>query len=200
MLDLLQQSNAPLTATAVAEELGLHPNSARHHLGQLVAAGFATRAPLPTNTTGRPNVGFSPSREAPPVRDQYLIELTTMLLEHFCADDERARRAGRSWSERLGEDPTMDDILQAMADAGFAPKFDDDTLTFQRCPFQGTFPPNLLGAVCQVHVGFLQGALPDRQLGDLHVGRVCTVEIGPPPANGDGEPQVVRPSTTSPRG
>ncbi|NLE96411.1 MAG: helix-turn-helix domain-containing protein [Propionibacterium sp.] len=180
VLNLLQRSNAPLTATDVSSELGLHPNSARHHLGQLVDAGYADRAPIPTHTTGRPKVGFSPSQEAPAVSDKHLVELTSVLLEHFCVDDETARAAGTAWGRKLSEDnATLPEVVDAMADAGFVPDLAADALTFGRCPFRDQLSPEALNAVCQVHLGYLQAALPDQQLGEFEIGDVCRITLTP---------------------
>lgn len=178
VLDTLQQSSAPLTATDVAERLDLHPNSARHHLGQLVEAGFAERAPIPTHTTGRPRVGFTASLQAPPVSNQHLVELTTVLLEHFCSDDDAALAAGVAWGERLREQrATVDDVVLAMGESGFAPDVEGDVLTFGRCPFRGRMAPDTLRAVCRVHLGYLQGAMPENEFGEFEIGQVCRISI-----------------------
>lgn len=178
VLDALQQSSAPLTATDVAERLDLHPNSARHHLGQLVSAGFAERAPIPTHTTGRPRVGFSASLQAPPVSNQHLIELTTVLLEHFCSDDESAVAVGAAWGRQLREErPTLDGVVEAMGESGFAPDIGGEFLTFGRCPFRERMSPDTLHAVCQVHLGYLQGAMPENEFGEFEIGRVCRIAV-----------------------
>lgn len=210
VLELLQQSNAPLTAAQVAEVLDLHPNSARHHLGQLVESGFAERAPLPTKTTGRPKVGFTPSRQAPSVSDRHLIDLTTMLLDHFCADDASAERAGVQWGSRLREgNANVGEVITAMKESGFSPEIDGQVLNFGRCPFRSTMAPETLQAVCKVHLGFLRGALPDREVGEFEIGPICRVhvsgELAADPTIGPehhrpAEPVLLSEPTSAPRG
>ena len=178
VLELLQQSNVPLTATDVAGLLDLHPNSARHHLGQLAEAGYADRAPIPTQTTGRPRVGFSPSVRAPSVSNQHLVELTSVLLEHFCSDDEAAKSAGVAWGRQLAEDGAdVDDVVRAMGETGFAPSLDGDAFTFGRCPFREQMTTDTLHAVCQVHLGYLQGSMPDHEFGEFEIGPVCRITV-----------------------
>ncbi|WP_267594662.1 helix-turn-helix domain-containing protein [Carbonactinospora thermoautotrophica] len=38
VLDALRRANEPMTVQQIAEELGLHPNTVRFHLGRLVQA------------------------------------------------------------------------------------------------------------------------------------------------------------------
>lgn len=177
VLDLLQQSREALTATDVAEELGIHPNSARHHLGELVEAGYVERTKLPTHSTGRPKVGFTPSGRAPTVSDSHLVNLASNLLEHFFGHDpRRARSVGHQWGEQLAESGAdLEEVVAALTEAGFAPEVQDDTLIFSRCPFRTRMEAGTLRAVCELHLGYLRGALPHCPLGQLNIGQICTI-------------------------
>ena len=54
VLDMLLAADAPLGVREVAQQMGLHPNTARFHLEALVDAGLAVREAEERDTPGRP--------------------------------------------------------------------------------------------------------------------------------------------------
>lgn len=186
VLETLQKSHTPMTATDVADTLGLHPNSARHHLGALFDAGYAIRTNLPPHGTGRPRVGFSPTQQAPTVNNDHLIRFTSGVLQHFFATNvEGAQAVGRTIAEIMGVPKPTAEVLDYLEEAGFAPQVDGDELQLTRCPYRRAFPEENMPAVCEAHKGFLAAAFMDRELGELQAGpTLCTVRIsglGPDP-------------------
>src|SRR5207247_7545080 len=75
VLDLLRAAGSPAGVRDIADQAGLHPNTARFHLDALVDAGLAARAPKERTTPGRPSVAYravagggptGPARPPPP--------------------------------------------------------------------------------------------------------------------------------------
>lgn len=98
VLGLLQAATEPTSVVEVADELGLHKNSARFHLDALVDAGYAERAVNATGTQGRPPLVFSATSEAPSISNLHLTELVQVLISSFIepTDDARARAEGQA--------------------------------------------------------------------------------------------------------
>lgn len=179
VLEALQKSHVPMTATDVAEVLDLHPNSARHHLGELFAAGYAVRTTLPPHGTGRPRVGFSPTAQAPAVTNEHLVRLTSAVLQHFFTDDvSEAEAVGRSQAQTWGAPKPLPEVLSYFETAGFGPQITDDELQFTRCPYRALLDPEAMPAVCQVHLGFLQTALAEHAIGTVTISpEICRAQV-----------------------
>ncbi len=56
VLEVLRGEHTPLSATEIAAQVGLHPNTIRLHLDQLVDAGLASRAR--ETVTGRADLAW----------------------------------------------------------------------------------------------------------------------------------------------
>src|SRR5258708_34439612 len=65
MYQELASSTSALTATELAERLGLHANTVRLHLERLREAGLADVEPVHRGTVGRPQHVYSPAPGAP---------------------------------------------------------------------------------------------------------------------------------------
>lgn len=168
VLALLQAATEPVSVITVAEELGLHKNSARFHLDALVDAGFAERAVSATGTQGRPPLVFTATSEAPTLGNLHLTELLEVLISSFIEPTEDARTlaelAGRRWGTSVAsqEQPSgaaLAELSVHLGERGFGTAHDDDTVTFTRCPFRSTISPSQLPLVCAMHRGFLDGYL-----------------------------------------
>lgn len=164
----LQSATEPRSVVDIAEELGLHRNSARFHLDALVEAGFAERAVNATGTQGRPPLVFTATSEAPTIGNLHLTELTQVLVATFIQPTENAvalaRQAGQTWGSSVaGQEDQPDAELAGLAahlsERGFGTRLDDSTITFTRCPFRATIAPEQLPLVCAIHRGFLDGYL-----------------------------------------
>lgn len=184
VLDTLQKSRLPMTASEVAEALDLHPNSARHHLGALASAGYASRTTLPPKSTGRPRVGFSPTVGAPTVSNEHLVHFASAVLQHCFAENPiKAEEVGETAVEMLGGPKTVDEIVLYLENGGFAPHVEDDELHFTRCPYRQVFDPTLMPAVCKAHEGFLKSAIPQHTVEGLTVGPTLCIATIPGIAN-----------------
>ena len=186
VLALLQSAPVPLQVTEVADELGLHKNSARFHLDALVDSSYARRQTVAAGQPGRPPLACSATSEAPTMTNLHLLEVTQVLLAQFVAPAEnaltRAEQAGRTWGAGIATQDAspadaFGDLVDHLAERGFGTSHDvtTSTLTFARCPFRASIDPEQLPFICAMHQGFLDGYLEASRSG-LTAGRI---DIGP---------------------
>jgi predicted ArsR family transcriptional regulator len=176
VLDLLRAAGSPAGVRDIAEQAGLHPNTARFHLDALVDAGLAARAPKERTTPGRPSMAYRAVAGGEPMgrrRYRLLAEMLTSLIAGMLPKPgEAAEEAGREWGRYLTEPPPPYQRLDAgeavgrltatMAEIGFAPEAVTDGTQYQlrlrQCPFREV-AENHQDVVCQLHLGLMQGAL-----------------------------------------
>ena len=165
VLDLLRAAGSPAGVRDIADQAGLHPNTARFHLDALVDAGLAARAPKERTTPGRPSMGRR--------RYRLLAEMLTSLIAGMLPKPgEAAEEAGREWGRYLTEPPppyqrldageAVERLTATLAEIGFAPEAVTDGTQYQlrlrQCPFREV-AENHQDVVCQLHLGLMQGAL-----------------------------------------
>ena len=176
VLDLLRAAGSPAGVRDIADQAGLHPNTARFHLDALVDAGLAARAPKERTTPGRPSMAYRAVAGGEPMgrrRYRLLAEmLTTMIAGVMPKPDKAAAEAGREWGRYLTEQPppyqrldaceAVERLTATMAEIGFAPEAVTDGTQYQlrlrQCPFREV-AENHQDVVCQLHLGLMQGAL-----------------------------------------
>ncbi|MHA6512549.1 helix-turn-helix transcriptional regulator [Tessaracoccus sp. Z1128] len=198
VLALLQSAPGPMAVAEVADELGLHRNSARFHLEGLRDAGYAVSAAAPLGHTGRPPLLFAATSDSPNVTNSHLMELAEVLIQNFVTtlpDGSRlAEEAGRGWGrsmtgpEGVPQDPIAGLVLH-LAERGFSTSATGGHLTFTRCPFRAEVGLRELPVVCAIHQGFVDGYLgatgSDLVADRIEVGpRVCHLALHGPPAHG----------------
>lgn len=118
VLDLLVETQVPMTVAAVAERLGQHPNTVREHLEALVRARLASRDQLPPVGRGRPAAAYTYTPEGSfsspeyAVLAQVLVTYLTRVIPDGPALRRHAHEAGRAWGqailERDDEAPAVD--------------------------------------------------------------------------------------------
>ena len=176
VLDLLRAADSPAGVRDIADQAGLHPNTARFHLDALVDAGLATRAPKERTTPGRPSMAYRAVGGGEPMgrrRYRLLAEMLTSLIAGMLPKPgEAAEEAGREWGRYLTEPPPPYQRLDAgeaverltanVTEIGFAPEAvtdgTQDQLRLRQCPFREV-AENHQDVVCQLHLGLMQGAL-----------------------------------------
>jgi predicted ArsR family transcriptional regulator len=176
VLDLLRAAGSPAGVRDIADQAGLHPNTARFHLDALVDAGLAARAPTERATPGRPSMAYRAVEGGGPAgRRHYrlLAEMLTSLIAGMLPKPgEAAGEAGREWGRYLTEPPppyqrldageAVERLTATMAEIGFAPEAVTDGTQYQlrlrQCPFREV-AENHQDVVCQLHLGLMQGAL-----------------------------------------
>lgn len=174
--ELFRASQRPLSARDVADDLGLHINTARFHLDVLVRQGTLRREAGRSQGPGRP-------------RDQYRLEpgmdrggprnyklLSEMLISHLSGDrhpGEAALRAGQAWGRYLVPPPApsqqltthngVQRLTELLSDVGFDPQLSAGAggaieLRLRHCPFLELAETHR-ELVCALHMGLMQGAL-----------------------------------------
>ncbi len=178
VLGLLRATNGPVSVQEVAEQSGLHPNTARYHLDRLVDAGMATRGPRPQATPGRPSMAYQATDgddSAGQRHYQLLAEmLTGMIAGLFPQPGDAAAEAGREWGRYITEQPppyqrlndaqAIEKLTVTLDEIGFAPEAvaegSNRQLRLHQCPFREVAERHQ-DVVCALHLGLMQGVLAE---------------------------------------
>jgi len=172
------------TAAQVADEFGLHPNVARHHLDKLAAGGYLEVAVERSAGTGagRPSkhyraVGEKVELQMPVRTDDLVLELlgktlaalpretAEQLAEEVGADYGRAMAAGLQGADSQAAQKSLRSALHAVADAltahGFAAHTESRNnqlrIVNTHCPFGDTAIDHPV--ICAVDRGMVRGML-----------------------------------------
>lgn len=166
-----------LDSRQLGEAVGLHPNTVRSHVDQLVDAGLVRSVTAPGDGRGRPRVLYEAVAESAPVQ-QRGYRLLAQILASYLASVEQpqavAESAGRAWGSYLSEKPepfahispeeAIDKVVQLFSELGFMPEAVEDAearkILLHRCPFREVAESNQK-VVCAVHLGMLKGALAE---------------------------------------
>ncbi|MBG6059884.1 putative ArsR family transcriptional regulator [Cryobacterium sp. MP_M5] len=184
VLEVVRAGTEPLDATAIAGQVGLHPNTVRSHLDRLVAVGLVQEAAEARVRPGRPRLLYSataPVDDAP--EDSYRLLagiLAGGLAGSAPSGVEAAVAAGRRWGSRLAPAAPLPldagastrRIVEILGEVGFSPKVGEQrpapeadvnagshvVIELHRCPFLDVARdhPDI---VCSVHRGLMEGAL-----------------------------------------
>lgn len=187
---MLQASATPLTINDVAQDLGMHKNSARFHLDGLIDAGFAVRRKDTSGLQGRPPMLYSATSAAPSISNLHLVELVESLIGTLIPDTDdgtaTAERVGRAWASSLGPhkrvdfDDVVESLTRHLGERGYTTEASDTDLLFNRCPFRGVVSPEKLPTICAMHQGFLDSFVDGTQasVGQLKRGDIqCTASL-----------------------
>lgn len=179
VLAALQTARSPMGVSEVADQVRLHPNTARFHLDGLVEQGLAVRAVEDREVPGRPRALYSPaaSSAAPGRRSYRLLAeiLTSYFATHTRQPRQAALKAGEAWGRFLTEQQppfrrtdasaAVKLLVDALEDIGFAPEAvmagRQRQILLHHCPFRETAEEHG-DVVCSVHLGLMRGML--RQL------------------------------------
>lgn len=171
VLVVLRRADGPVSATDVAEALGLHPNTVRGHLELLVRLGYATRAAEDRAERGRPRVLYAPVEAGGRPVEAYRSLATALVAElssQGSGDSTAAHTGGEIWARSLvssGRLRPVDDPEAAVAQvAGLADELGFDVATeplgdriyLRCCPYADLVDE--LPQTCTLHLGLLQAA------------------------------------------
>lgn len=175
VLATLRGARDPLSINAIAEQLGVHPNTVRFHLDGLVAAGRVEQLSGDIGGPGRPANLYRARREMDrngPSNYRLLARIMTSRL----AETERrpttaARDLGRTWGPSLmGEESppattrtaALTQLTNLLDDLGFKPERGNAArakqIRLRHCPFLDLVDDHA-DIVCALHLGLMQGAL-----------------------------------------
>ncbi len=169
------RGQGPLDSRQLGELVGLHPNTVRSHIDQLIDAGLVRTLPGPAGGRGRPRVLYEAVADAAPGQESG-YQLLAQILAGYLASTDRpqavAESAGRAWGGYLAEKPrpfagissgeATQKVVQLFTELGFMPESRMEAgelrLRLHRCPFREVAEANQQ-VVCAVHLGILRGAL-----------------------------------------
>jgi predicted ArsR family transcriptional regulator len=173
---LLRSSPAPMSIVAIAEELGVHPNTVRFHLDSLVADGQVEQVEHGRKGPGRPPLMFQAVRQMDRGGVRHYRVLAEILSTALAAERNpraKAMAAGRAWGRELDSRPespppaasaedAIDKLVEALDELGFAPERrtsnGEQQVGLRHCPFL-ELAETRASVVCPIHLGLMQGAL-----------------------------------------
>jgi predicted ArsR family transcriptional regulator len=173
VLRVLRASPDPMSIVAIADVLGVHPNTVRFHLDSLVGDGQVEQVEPERKGPGRPPLMFQAVRQMDRGGTRHYRLLAEILTAAFAAErDPRAKAlaAGRAWGRKLDSlpadatsaDDAIDHLIDVLDDLGFAPERratdGEQQIGLRHCPFL-ELAENRTSVVCPVHLGLMQGAL-----------------------------------------
>lgn len=184
---MLRAAPAPLGVAAVAERMGVHPNTVRFHLDALMAEGLVESGAEAPSGPGRPRTAYRarPGMDRGGARGYPL--LARMLLSRWASADPAEARAeaeetGRAWGRLLVDEPPTPPtpptpepptaeraaarLVGLLDDMGFAPRPEGVSgpggpparIRLEHCPFL-ELAEEYGRLVCPLHFGLMQGAL-----------------------------------------
>jgi predicted ArsR family transcriptional regulator len=182
VLEAIHRSPVPLGASEIAGQAGIHPNTARFHLGALMTEGVIERMAEEPSGPGRPRVVY---RARPGMacggerRYRTLAEILLCGLTGSASSGAAAAvDAGRAWGEhvipraaplhQVGHAEAVTRVLALLDDLAFAPEVvasEDDMpaqVRLRHCPFL-ELAEHHRDVVCSLHLGLIQGAFAGLQ-------------------------------------
>ena len=178
VLDVLRAAGGPVGVQDVAEQVGLHPNTARFHLDGLVDAGLAERHTEDRTLPGRPRAVYvAAATDVAAGQRSYrlLAEMLTGIVADVVPEPAKAAEAaGVAWGRYLAERPAPSQqvdvregvrrLRNVLADAGFAPETTNDPgypiIPLRHCPFREVAEQHQ-EVVCSLHLGLMRGVLAE---------------------------------------
>lgn len=175
VLRALRVSREPLTILAIADALGVHPNTVRFHLDSLVGAGQVEQVGPGRKGPGRPPLMFRAVRQMDRGGTRHYEVLAEILTAALAGDKDssaKALAAGRAWGRRLdpsaaaqsAESPeqALGRLMGLLDRLGFAPErrreSGEQQVGLRHCPFL-EIAEKRSDVVCSIHLGLMQGAL-----------------------------------------
>jgi predicted ArsR family transcriptional regulator len=175
VLEVICRSPAPLGASEIAGQAGIHPNTARFHLGALVADGVIERMAETPCGPGRPRVVYRPRPGMARGGERRYRVLAEILLGCLTgtASGRAAADAGRVWGEHMiGRAAPFEQVSGAEAvsrvlvlldELAFAPETvtcegnPPSRVRLRHCPFLELAEYHR-DIICPLHLGLIQGA------------------------------------------
>ncbi|MGB8390353.1 MAG: helix-turn-helix domain-containing protein [Mycobacterium sp.] len=177
VLRVLRASPDPMSIIAIAEVLGVHPNTVRFHLDSLAGDGQVEQVELGRKGPGRPPLMFRAVRQMDRGGARHYRLLAEILTAAFAAERDpqaKAVAAGQVWARKLDStlppprahpasaDEAIDHLVDALDELGFAPERratnGELQIGLRHCPFL-ELAENRTNVVCPVHLGLMQGAM-----------------------------------------
>ncbi|MFD4194262.1 helix-turn-helix transcriptional regulator [Amycolatopsis thermoflava] len=180
VLQAIQRATEPVGVARIAEQVGIHPNTARFHLDALVDAGIVERIMGTPSGPGRPRAVYLPRPGRARGDERRYRMLAEILLGYVTSTTTEpapaATEMGRAWGAHLIDRPVpsqtitragaTDRLVAMLDDLGFAPEAVPrdggvpDRVLLRHCPFL-ELAERHRDIVCPLHLGLMQGALSE---------------------------------------
>ena len=209
LLGLLEGEDRPWSLAELSEAAGLHVNTVREQLQQLLDADLADREAAPASGRGRPAWLYRATSRADQVTEYagLATALAAALHRHSPDPTGDAVAAGTEWGHDLarrtappadaGDAPAGSDarrqVTTVLDRMGFDPRPDDAhrTLRLTRCPLLEAAEKHP-DVICAVHLGIARGAMAEYGADDSEVDLLpfaepgaCLLHLAPRPATGE---------------
>ena len=175
VLRVLKAGSGPMGIAAIAKALDVHPNTVRFHLDTLVSDGRVEHVEPDRTRPGRPPLMFRaiPQMDrSGPRHYRLLAEILAVTVASGRDPSGKAQAAGRTWGrqfeaslpkgKKAGVDESIDHLLDALDDFGFAPERRESAgehqIGLRHCPFL-ELAETRRKIVCPIHLGLMQGIL-----------------------------------------
>jgi predicted ArsR family transcriptional regulator len=175
LLDVLEQADGPLDAVEAGRRVGLHRNTARIHLDQLVEVGLVDKHAEQRSRPGRPRILYSKTsgageevkqdKDTDDIDYRELARVLAAQLARSADASQQAELAGRRWGAAVDKadlpsgpvtsEVAIECVSDIMDDLGFAPVADDRRILLRRCPF-ADLAKEQRQVICGVHLGILK--------------------------------------------
>ncbi len=173
VVGFIKASDGPVTVAAIADGLGIHPNTVRFHLDDLVARGQVERLSGETNGPGRPPHMFQTRQGMDPDGPRSYRLLAEIALGAMATGPDPTAQAlttGQAWGAFLlgrppsattvTEEEAVDLLLELLVGLGFAPERSSTgrAIGLRNCPFLELIDSHAQ-ILCPLHLGVMQGAM-----------------------------------------
>lgn len=179
---VIQENPDGIQVAEIGKTLGMHPNTVRGHLEELLAAGVVSRSVSAGTGRGRPSHVYTARVARTNLASHSMIALVEVLASTLADQDtDSAKRLGRQWAERVNTrrhdnlrvdlDTAERHTCQTLREMGFDPAPRQDAASakvrevgLNACPFIAEAGTRPAPVVCALHEGFL-----DQGAGDVKV-------------------------------
>lgn len=176
---MIEGQPQPVTLPALVQHSGLHENTVRGHLEQLLADGHIVRSQGTSTGRGRPPWLWSATRDSAQTDADDYAQLASVLAKTIHQTSPTplttAQQAGQEWGTKIAQSKNLAERVQAapqtsgqeprrvlidlLDELGFAPQETKtgSEIDLLRCPLLQTateYPE----VVCNVHLGLVHGA------------------------------------------
>lgn len=173
LLHVLEFADAPLDIKALAEEVGLHVNTVRWHLGILIEAALVAEVRESSGARGRPRHGYrivAGALDEHPGGFRLLAEALAEVVTRGggpATVEEVGRERGRALVDALptaaaSPKQAVAAVVRLLELFGFQPRLKRERggqrIDMRPCPF-GELPAKYTAVVCPLHLGLMRGVL-----------------------------------------
>jgi len=159
VLRSLRSSPAPMSIIAIAEQLGVHPNTVRFHLDNLLAENQVEQVEHGRKGPGRPPLMYQAVRQMDRGGTRHYRMLAELLTAALAAE----RKLDPSTESRpASAEEAVDRLVGVLDGLGFAPERrtsdGNQQVGLRHCPFLELAETGG-SVVCLIHLGLMRGAL-----------------------------------------